>query len=377
MVSLNPYQSARLMICHGLLIVLLSLAPQVLAEISIHASISNPSPWVREEVLLTLEVVDDRSMLEMQLAPWSAPGFSLRPLSPSVERIKTDQGIRILHRQHWAVMPLYAQAMSLHAPSVELRATGQGRFSLTPAPLSLNVRPLNPLLPVDVPVSRLHVVPTKLPDAVPRARPFNLSFTVQGSGLSVRGLRHWLEQSLHDTGELRIYPPEIHLVDNPDPAQPLLQVAEIRLTLEAQHSGQQKLPAITLPFVDPENGQIQHASLPAHTLRVEHPLWLALRPWLPWGIGGIALIFSFIGLWKAIFPRWQTHRQHRTWLREIQAADSPKALRKVWQNIPITALHDLTQQLDAACYGSKPFSASEFEALKARLVEHYVLRPPP
>ncbi len=350
---------------YAMFVVLLGLAPSIQAEISVHASISNPSPRVREEVLLTLEVVDDRSMLEMQVAPWTAPGFSLRPLNPSVERIKTDNGIRILHRQHWAVMPLYAGAMTLQAPSVELRATGQGRFSLTPAPLSLDVRPLNPLLPVDVPVSRLHLSPASLPAAIPRARPFNLSFTVQGNGLSVRGLRHWLDESLHDSGEVRIYPPEIRLVDNIDPARPLQQQAEIRLTFEAGTSGNITLPEVVLPYVDPQDGLILHARLPAAELRSEHPLWLQVRPWLPWGLGVTVLGVLMIFAWRFAHPRWQAARQRQSNLAALHAAATPKDLLAVWKSIPqasdASALH---ARLNAACYGPISLDEPAFRALK-------------
>lgn len=365
-----------------LLLALCTVAPLSHAEISINPQIDTPNPWVREEILLTVEVSDDRSILEQKTAPWAPPGVSFRTLNASEERVQTADGIRILRRQHWAIMPLYAGELKLQPPGFEVRVTGQGHLKLTPDALKLNVRPLNPLLPTDVPISTLQIKGTQLPAAVQRGRPFNLNFSILGSGLSARGLRHWLDESLRSTGDLRIYPPDIRLSDGIDPAQPLLQQADIRLTFESQASGQLALPSIVLPYVNPQDGNIQHAILPASTIRIEHPLWLALRPWLPWGMSAIALIVLLISAWKYAHPRWQAARQRRAWLRALQAADSPKALHQIWhqiwQHIPATpGAQALAQQLDAACYGSEPVSASTFSVLKTRLIEHYVLLPPP
>ncbi|OYY74680.1 MAG: hypothetical protein B7Y40_03630 [Gammaproteobacteria bacterium 28-57-27] len=347
------------------------MAPLTHADISIRAHIDNPNPWVREEVLLTVEVVDDRSIIEQTTVPWAPPGVSLRPLHATEERIQTAEGIRILRRQHWAIMPLYAGGLTLQAPTIDLRVTGQGRLSLTPDALKLNARALNPLLPADVPVSVLQLKLAPPPAAVPRGRPFNVNFSILGSGLSVRGLRHWLDESLRSTGDLRIYPPDIRLIDNIDPTQPLLQQADVRLTFESQASGQLTLPSLILPYVNPQDGSIQHATLPASSMRIEHPLWLALRPWLPWAAGLALFIVTILGSWRIAHPRWQAAKQRRAWLRALQAADSPKALRQIWQHIPATPrAQTLTQQLDAACYGSQPISATAFSALKARLIEH-------
>ncbi|MDD2893250.1 MAG: hypothetical protein PHF20_04915 [Halothiobacillaceae bacterium] len=322
--------------------------------------------------MLTLEVVDDRSIIEQHTAPWTPSGVSLRTLNPSEERIQTPEGVRILRRQRWALMPLYAGDITVQPPSIELRLSGQGRVSLTPDALHLKVRPLNPLLPADVPVSVLQLTLAPLPTAIPRGRPFNLNFNIQGSGLSTRGIRHWLDESLHSSGDLRIYPPEVRLVDNADPAQPLRQQAEVRLTFESQSSGKLQLPSITLPFVDPDTGEIQHATLPTPLITVQHPLWLALRPWLPWSMGGLALILLMLGTWRYARPRWKSAQQRRASIRALQAADSPKMLRAAWKAAAPRHLLDietLDARLDAACYGVEVLNATEFNTLKEALIQ--------
>ena len=341
------------------------------AEIRVNASLSNATPWVREEVLLTLEVVDDRSIIEQSTAPWTPSGVSLRTLNPSEERIQTPEGLRILRRQRWALMPLYAGDITVQPPSIELRLSGQGRVSLTPDALHLKVRPLNPLLPADVPVSVLQLTLAPLPTAMPRGRPFNLNFSIQGSGLSTRGIRHWLDESLHSSSDLRIYPSEVRLVDNIDPAQPLRQQAEVRLTFESQSSGNLQLPSIALPFVDPGTGEIQHATLPTPLIiTVEHPLWLALRPWLPWSVSGLAMILLMLGTWRYARPRWKSAQQRRASIRALQAADSPKMLRAAWKAAaPWASCLPDTTRLEEACYGLETLDAMAFAALKRTLTD--------
>ncbi|MGD9888814.1 MAG: hypothetical protein AB7S56_06055 [Halothiobacillaceae bacterium] len=347
------------------------------AEIRVNASLSNTTPWVREEVLLTIEVVDDRSIIEQTTAPWTPSGLSLRPLNPSEERIQTPEGLRILRRQHWALMPLYAGNITLQPPSIELRLSGQGRISLTPNALQLKVRPLNPLLPADVPVSMLQLKLAPPPEAVPRGRPFNINFNIQGSGLTTRGLRHWLDESLRSSGDLRIYPPEVRLVDNIDPTQPLKQQAEVRLTFESQTSGKLQLPSITLPFVNPSTGDIQHATLPSTTLTVEHPLWIALRPWLPWTLGATAFILLLIGTWPFAQQGITSWKQRRKCLKALQAAQSPKALRSAWKAAAPRHLSDmeaLNARLDAACYGVEVLNDKAFNTLKDELIQRLKTR---
>ncbi|MFZ5580953.1 MAG: hypothetical protein ACOZAQ_10915 [Pseudomonadota bacterium] len=344
------------------------------AEISVRASLSQTAPWVREEVLLTLEVVDDRSILEQKITPWTPPGIIPRPLPGQQERVKTETGVVILHRHRWALMPLYPGALTVQPPTLEIRAQDQGagqsprRLILSAPPLNLDIRPLNPLLPADVPVGALHIDTAPLPADIPRGRPFTLQLTIEGQGLSARGIRRWLEEGLRDTGSLRLYPLDVKLIDVPDPAQPLRQRAEARLTLEPRASGLIRLPGMTLPFVDPADGALRMVALPETRLRVLHPLWLALRPWMPWLV---ALTAIAVGAWFGA-PRWHRLRARRTWRRTLAEADTPHALRRAWRQAPVGA--DIPEaipklaRLDAACYGNRPLDGKGLDALKAELI---------
>ena len=355
-----------------LLILLTCFSVSLHAEISVNATLSNPAPWVREETLLTLEVVDDRSLLDMQIEPWTPQGFALRTLNPSETRIQTEQGVRILRQQRWALMPLYAGNISLQPPSVHLRATGQARFTVTPQALQLEVRPLNPLIPSDIPVSPLQLKLDTLPTAAARGRPFEARLNIQGSGLSVRGLSEWLNESLHSSAERRIYPPKVRILDNIDPKQPLLQQAELRLTFESQVSGALQLPAITLPFVDTQDGQIRQANIDFPAVQIEHPLWLALRPQLPWIVALLAALAALFTAWRILPARWRRRQHRRAILQALEAADTPKSLRAAWKkavpNLPESAA---TLRLDVACYGQNPLDEQQFAQLKSELSQDW------
>ncbi len=353
-----------------LLILLTCFSVSLHAEISINATLSNPAPWVREETLLTVEVVDDRSLLDMQIEPWTPQGFALRTLNPSETRIQTAQGVRILRQQRWALMPLYAGNIRLQPPNVRLRTTGQARFTLTPQALQLDVRPLNPLIPSDLPVSPLQLKLDALPTAVARGRPFEARLDIQGSGLSARGLSQWLNESLHSSPGLRIYPPKVRIIDNLDPQRPLLQQAEVRLTLESQTSGALQLPAIILPFVDTQDGQIRQANIDFPAVQVEHPLWLALRPRLPWIVALLAMLAALFTAWRVLPAHWRRRQHHRAILRELEAADTPKSLRAAWKKLAPNLLESAAaRRLDAACYGQQALNAQDFTALKQELIQ--------
>ncbi|MEW6765955.1 MAG: hypothetical protein AB1344_09240 [Pseudomonadota bacterium] len=338
------------------------------AEIGIHASLSKPDPWLREEVLLTVEVLDDRSIIEQSLTPWTPAGVALRPLSGQQERIRTADGVRILHKHRWAVMPLYPGPLVLQPPPVEIRTTGSGRQTLTPPALRLETRPLDPLLPVDVPVSALRIEAAPLPEAIPRGRPVVWTLGIEGQGLSARGVRRWLDEALRDTRDLRVYPPDIQLQDNIDPMQPLRQRSEARITLEPRASGAARLPEIKLPYIHPVDGQMRLAVLEGRTVRVMHPLWQAVKPWLLWGL--MAIVLAGIGM--LIRPIWRRWRTRDAWIKRLEAAESAHELRKAWRQGAATdidhASAEAIDRLDAACYGRQPLDEKAYAALKARLI---------
>lgn len=350
-------------------LVLLAHASLAHADLGIDARLSNTSPWLREEVVLTVEVIDDRSLIEQTLPPWTPAGVMLRPLAGQQERIRTEQGVRILHRHRWALMPLYPGPLDLQPPAVEARVAGGGRVTLTPPPLHLDARPLEPLIPAEVPVSALRLGAEPLPEAIPRGRPLTWIIHVEGQGLSARGLRPWLDEALRDTPGLRVYPPDLRLADNIAPENPMLQRLTARVVLEARESGVARLPDLKLPYVDPTDGQLRLARLEGGEVRVMHPLWLAVRPWLPWTLGGLLLGLT---LWLAR-PRWRAWHRKRAWLDALRDAQTPAALRKAWRQGGPSPADDETRRLldrlDAACYGGRPLDQAAFLELKARLIQ--------
>lgn len=340
------------------------------AEITLDAQISNPTPWIREEILLELTVVDDRSIIDMRIAPWAPQGFLLRELHPGEDRVQTEHGIQILRRQRWALTPLYAGTLHLQPPEVLIRATGQ-RLSLQAPALELQVRPLNPLLPSDIPVGVLHIqVPQPLNEPVARGKPFHIDFQVQGTGLSVRGLNHWLEESLRGLEGLRVFPSAIRISDADLPDQPLLQRADVRLSFEAQHSGHARLPAITLPYIDPSDGAVKQALLPPQAVQIIHPLWHVMQAYLPrvviWVLGGLMLWWMMRLAYRSM-KVWR-HKRHQ--LEQLHRAQSALDLRRAWQADDSPAAHALQQRLDAACYAASVPDAHAFTHLKADLIRH-------
>lgn len=351
------------------LFMLLALAMQARAEIGIDAHLSSVHPWLRQEVLLSVEVLDDRSLIEQHIPDWTPPGVSVRRLGSRQERVQTAAGVRIRHRHLWAIMPLYPGPLTLQPPTIEARSSGGRRLELTPPALHMEVRPLDALLPVDLPVGRLRIESDPLPAALPRGRPVRVQLAIFGQGLSARGIERWLAESLRDTGSLRTYPPEVRVVGMIDPASPLLQRAEVHLSFEPLTLGRVRLPELSLPYVDPADGKPKLARIALGEFTVQHPLWLALRPWLPWA-GGAALVLAIAAL---AAPRLRRLRARRAWRHAIEAAANPHALRRAWHAGASAqeseAARDELALLDAACYGRKPLPAAAFQALKARLLQ--------
>ncbi len=363
-----------------LLLVLPALALAEPTEPDIRVSLQSDrhSAWVREELILTLSVEEDRSVIELTVTPPSQSQYVIRALDKRQERRVIDGRIRQFHLHRYAVLPLYPGTQTLQFPPVRLRSTAApGRTLDYPVPpLNLDIKALPAYLSPALPVSRLEAATLRAPEHVKPGEPALWEIRVLGRGLSADGLRPLIEEQRANDARLHNYPLETRLEAAPSDGDPARQALTLRLPLRIEGHEAYPLPAITLPYIDPQSGELQH-------LHIDGPMLGAAPSPYRWplriGLGFILALLVFFplrDLWR--YGRrlhHQRHLQHRL----AQAKDLPSlrdtllnatgqvTLSRLAQRNPNPAWMQALHALEQALYAPQT-TPVELEPLRRDLI---------
>lgn len=362
-----------------LLLGLLLLPPAPAAEdIWVTSGSDAQQVYLRQPVLLWVDLYDDRSIVSKHAADWRPRGFSARFLGSRQWREQQQGKTYVVHRYQWALMPLAAGEFSLSPPPIEIRRL-PGRAELGPLqapPLQLQVNPLPSYLPAYLPVSGLSLE-SRLPQGeILTGAPAVWQLRIRGRGLTEGGMQRLLGEQLQAPG-VRFYPPRLSLVPSGDAENPLLQELQVNIPLVAEQAGELALPALRLPHVDPASGRLAALQHPAQPLAVQSPLVLWLQR-LGLGLLGIVLLLAVLVLARRIRAGWQAHGECR---RALQAAADGLALRQRLRACGMDGMApDLAAQVDAFCFAREPGETLErlreqaLQKLDARGRRPWILR---
>ena len=287
-------------------------------------SLEPPEPLLRQSVTFTLEACDDGALLWKRPTLQAGEGLLLRALNET-EIVTSRDGQRCTaHRWHWALLPTATGELTLPLPVLEAGKFGQRlRFHLPPLSLSLRAAPLPAWLPDEAAVGAPEFRAAPLPAQASIGQPLAWRLQVRG-GWSVPALQQLLAQQLREAPAplgLATYAPQIEPLPAADDPLPRYRVT---LYLVPSARGTFALPALQLPWYDPESGLLRQAQLDAATLEVSDPL---RARWLAWSAATVALLLVAAGL--AALWRWQGWRwQRRVALRRVRRAADAEALHR-------------------------------------------------
>ena len=352
--------------------------------VEFRTSLTPLQPMLRQEAYLVLEVVDE-GVLQWQ-APREiiAPGFSVRRLA-EIQREELLEGVRYtITRYSWAVMPLRPGNLSIVFPEMEASRFGERlRYAITPK--LVEVAPLPSYLPVQMHVGEIKLSAQPLPAEIIVGRPVNWMLQLTGSGISREGIAKSLNKIVSSgTGKaatLDFYPASFNLKDSLNNNNPLEQMLEITLPIQARQAGEHVLPELRLPYFNPANGLIEMATLSEQRIHVTDPFWRKLI------IGGLmfAAMLAMLLLGRYGFARWQQRRLRQRWLAGLVAARDATQLRRALLALGSRQtlrqwLHDrearqgknielkgLIQQLEQINFG-QVVQDGEFPALQQQLI---------
>ena len=140
------------------------------SALSVTPKLSSTRPWVRQQVLITLEVITPDRFASLEIEPPPLPGFEVTDLPGERERIETADGERTRLRAGLALFALTSGAHRLRLPPVHYRLDGGTRRIFTlPEPV-LEVKALPPYVPPTLPVGKVSIGSTLETEGLLRTR---------------------------------------------------------------------------------------------------------------------------------------------------------------------------------------------------------------
>ena len=345
-------------------------------------AISTTRPWVREQVLVSLEVITPDPLASLEIEAPLLPGFEVLPLSSERERIDTAQGERTRLRSGLALFSLTPGSHVPSLPLVNYRLDGGTRKRFPLPALELEVRPLPPYVPPTLPVGAVSIESYLEPRGL--LAPRQLGFW----HIALRAEAvppHWLpplQPLLGSTDDVRLLPPRRESSIAAD-SSGIHARFDYRVPFHPRSDGRVALPELALDYFDPQSGRLERA---VHRPPRPLSLGMAARLLLAALLLGV-LLWSVPRLWRRGVALWRCHRERRAALTALSHAEDTAAIRAALRRYAaadgssgnITLMHwwqrhggSLTAEtmgdLAAASYGGR--RDVDLQALRKMLLSH-------
>ncbi len=292
----------------------------------VDSRVSASSVWVRQQLLVTVQVRSTNRFFELQAPSFDQPGLTVVPLQTETGTESVAGVDHTVKTTGWALYPARSGAMVLNLPPVDYSRGGrlQARFAMPRA--RVDVRPLPPYVPADMPVGAVRLT-TQL-DAPALLNTDSIAFwkiTTRASDLPAAALPSALAR-LRDSEDLEFMPasPEWHQQTTGTGVHSLRTVT---IPFVAGASGRIALPILQVQYFDPDSGRLVRVATPAQSVWVLGTGWrISLSV-----ICLAAILYGATRAWRVVRTAHARSKHERALLREIGAARRASEVRHALQ----------------------------------------------
>lgn len=290
--------------------------------LGVQTSLSPAAVWTRQQVLVQVEVRSVDRFFELQTPEFRDSHMAVVPLHTQVRTERVDGVDYVVKTTGWALYPGRSGNFTLDLPTVNYLRGGriQARFALPHH--ALDVRPLPPYVPPDMPVGVLSLA-TRI-DAPAVLDTETLAFwevDVQGRGVPAAALPSPLAP-VRDTHWLQFLPTQAQRRQHTG-AHGILSTLSYRIPFAAKRSGPVSLPGLDLQYFDPNSGRIVRVATAPVRLWSMGTVWRMV-------LGGLVLIAGAYAAHRAVNTvrvQLARARRRRAALQEIASAASARGIR--------------------------------------------------
>lgn len=342
------------------------------ADLGLQVRFAQAELHERQQTVLVVEIRDKADRQWSRPSRLDIPGLALRPL-PETQHEEGGPDRVIVREFRWAVLALKADHYAAKLPMLEAYRLGTRlRLPLPSAVLSVSALPT--YLPVAVPVGKPLLEINGVPRQATVGEPFQWTLRITADGATAEGLQQLLRLPQGEQDGLRFYAAQYAVDEDKTAGRDTLEVVVPVLPTRA---GQPHLPALVLPWFDPQTQRMEQVRVGATAVVTSDPFWrrMALVA------GGLAAaIAAAFALWQGR-RAWQRHRVRQAALQRVaQAENAPELARAVcgFPRVPHPATLrqwlamsparqscvPLVEELEQACFGPQP--GHDLQVLKQR-----------
>jgi len=234
----------------------------------IRSGITRQRLWTGEQTIAYLDLYHRIALKSARLGgdlDTEPLQLHLTPL-PQQERSTTIDGLTYkVSRSAWSITPLDARPLTIKFPDVWVETAAGRRIRLPFTETHLQVRPLPAGTPSDILVGKPRLEQTLPGGAHPANRPIPWHITLRAPA-ATQALPASLP--IADTPLLKIYFDEPARDWEENEQGDMIAVARYTGYVIPQRAGKLMLPALKLPYFDPQEGRVQQAVLPGASLEV-------------------------------------------------------------------------------------------------------------
>ena len=284
--------------------------------------VSSSNPWVREQLLVILELQTPDVFASLKVDMPVLDGFEVIPLPLGRQTVHTAHGDRFRLRAGWALFPLTAGPRELDLPPVRYRLEGGTRRRFAPPRLKLQVRPLPSYVPPTMLVGQ-PAIDSQL-QAGPLMKTGQLAWwrmEIRAAGIPSR----WLprpDNLMKGGSDIQFLPETSSDLSSPD-ASGVNSRLVYRIPFSTKAYGLLHLPTIELQYFDPATGKIQRLVQQAW-----HPLVLpAVLRWLVILCLAASLLVLLRWTGSTVFRAWKKVQGRREALQRLLQASDCRSVR--------------------------------------------------
>ncbi len=271
--------------------------------------ISNQQPWVRQQVLVNIQLKTNIARAKLRLNKAKIKNTFTQTLDINHELISSEQSTQHHYHTGWAVFPLISGKTYIKLPAVELIRDGVTTHRFYHAPFNLEVTALPLYIPATIPVGRIELRNDSSYQYFISEKLYEYKIRLTGHNMLVSHLPN-LSNQMSSTPSLRIYPAAT-IRTQTNTYSGLTSTIEYSFPVKTLKQGATRLEKIRLSYFDPETGTLKttyHSNLGL----------LSMNKWLSWLLA-VVLIIILIYFFKLILTRTsQYYTKLRTYVDAIK-----------------------------------------------------------
>ncbi|GMR08993.1 MAG: hypothetical protein BMS9Abin26_2005 [Gammaproteobacteria bacterium] len=289
-------------------------------SITLTSSVSTLTPWDRQQIVITAEVITDEKYASLHADELNIPGFEIVPIPASRENMPSGK-YRL--QSGWILIPFTTGPKQIRPAAIKYRHSGvYTRIYYLPV-VEIDIKPLPSYIPPTIPVGKFRLDSTLAPSTLLRTG--HLAYwhiSLQGESLWPKWPPPILRQ-ISQSDDFQVLPVESVRSSRPDKRGINGSIVH-HVPVKPLKNGTIRIPELQLQYFDPDSGRIETIR---HQVRQPFSLSMTWRVLLIFVLGAITYFIVQRG-YRSLRRRYVKHRMRQAIIHNMNTARDPESIRR-------------------------------------------------